>query len=389
MNTAEIPDALLDVIYDAATEPALWPRALRMIADLTGSQGVLLHGAAFDKGYIGFMHVSRIDEECIRTYVNHHMDNPWTEYMRVQPTGTLVRSEDVVPLTKLRRSAFFADVLRSQQTPYSAMALLFNHADFIGAFSMTRTEQQGSHGEREMRILRQLMPHMQRSINLSERVESYRLLQQANADALDALATGIFLLDAQGDVLFANQAGAQITGDTGALGLRNGRLFARDAASQNAWVTALRTAGLGEPVSAFPISAGRALLHVAIQPVRSADRERLRLLAHRSPAVIVLATPADAPHGATLLTRLLTNVYGLTPAEVRVALPSAQGSSPGAIAEALQLTRNTVKTHLKRVYSKTQVNRQAELMRLLANAAQLPATDLPGRHVPAGPRPQA
>jgi DNA-binding CsgD family transcriptional regulator len=143
---------------------------------------------------------------------------------------------------------------------------------------------------------------------------------------------------------------------------------------------ALRTAASGEPVAAFRVLASGPPVHIAIQPVRSLDRDRLRVLAHRSPAMILLATQAEAPAAAVpLKSRLLANVYGLTPAEVRVALPAADGVSLTAIADALQLTRNTVKTHLKRVYSKTQVRRQAELMRLLSDAAQLASH---GQHSP-------
>ncbi len=40
----EPSDQLLDLIYDAATEPELWRLVMTQIADLTGSQGGVLFG---------------------------------------------------------------------------------------------------------------------------------------------------------------------------------------------------------------------------------------------------------------------------------------------------------------------------------------------------------
>jgi hypothetical protein len=43
----EVPDRLLDAVYDAATDQQLWRSVLTQIADLTGSQGGVLFGQSF------------------------------------------------------------------------------------------------------------------------------------------------------------------------------------------------------------------------------------------------------------------------------------------------------------------------------------------------------
>lgn len=79
-------------------------------------------------------------------------------------------------------------------------------------------------------------------------------------------------------------------------------------------------------------------------------------------AMIIIVDPERQPEPpATLLRRL----YGLTHSEAQVALLVLRGEGLAPIAEALSVSLNTVKTHLRHVFDKTGVHRQAELVRLL------------------------
>ncbi len=56
-------------------------------------------------------------------------------------------------------------------------------------------------------------------------------------------------------------------------------------------------------------------------------------------------------------------LYDLTPAETRVFELLADGMTQAAIAAQLGIAPSTVKTHLLKVFEKTGINRQAELVR--------------------------
>jgi DNA-binding CsgD family transcriptional regulator len=60
-------------------------------------------------------------------------------------------------------------------------------------------------------------------------------------------------------------------------------------------------------------------------------------------------------------------LYGLTPAEARIAELLVGGATPAQVATELGLRGSTVKTHLLRVYEKTGVHRQSDLIRLAAS----------------------
>jgi DNA-binding CsgD family transcriptional regulator len=63
---------------------------------------------------------------------------------------------------------------------------------------------------------------------------------------------------------------------------------------------------------------------------------------------------------------LIARAFRLTPMELRVMLAIVEAGSVPATAEALGISDNTVKSHLKRLYVKTGVNRQTDLVKLMA-----------------------
>jgi DNA-binding CsgD family transcriptional regulator len=111
---------------------------------------------------------------------------------------------------------------------------------------------------------------------------------------------------------------------------------------------------------------------VLISPVRGRDRDRLPAGALRDPAAIVFISDPAVP--LVVPARWLEDAYGLTPTEARVALSIAAGGALGDAARRLGISHNTAKTHLHRIFAKTDTHRQAELARLIASLAQVRAS---------------
>jgi DNA-binding NarL/FixJ family response regulator len=102
-------------------------------------------------------------------------------------------------------------------------------------------------------------------------------------------------------------------------------------------------------------------LHLVLSPLRPGQS---------SSAVAALIVhdptrPCSAPES------LLQRVHGLTPAEASLASVMMQGCPIEQAADQLGVSVNTAKTHLKRVFSKTGVTRQAELVYLLLTGPAL------------------
>ena len=113
--------------------------------------------------------------------------------------------------------------------------------------------------------------------------------------------------------------------------------------------------GIGVPIGSA--ASEPVLAHVL--PLAQGDL-RTRLMPQATAAVFI-----TGPHTrASFDVDALAHAYGLTPAEARVLEQLLAGVTLGEAAEALDISLTTVKTHLSRIFSKTGVSRQADLVAL-------------------------
>ena len=366
----ELPDKLLDLIYDAATEHDLWVSVLTEIADLTNGQGGILIGRSLGAGEVHFDYNGRLSEECNRAYKERHIRNPWNEAMMLQPVGRVVFSDEVAPLSSLRPTLFFDEVLRPQDVAHNAMIALATKNDFQAAFNICRSQQQGPFGDDERLFLNRLVPHMRRSIQLGFRVDSYRELQRAGYDALDRLSAGIVLLDQQARILYINAAARSHESD-GVLSLRKSTITTHSASYSHRLSELIRAVLRGMPTGSMsvPRPSDGQLLTIVLSSVRSKDIDRFTDTGMPDAAVLIFIVDPTNSSGVPI--DWIVDAYGLTQAEARVALAASSGITIPEAAAQLGLSPNTIKTHLRKVFAKTGVNRQAELVRLMASIGLL------------------
>ena len=369
----DLSDKLLELVYDAATEPELWSSVLTEISDLTGSQGGVLFGQSTRKVF--FDYNGRLDADCIRLYQAQHVSNVWSEYMFRQPVGRLVGSDEIAPLSTLHQTAFFDDILRPQEIAHSIMAKLFGDDDFHGAFNICRSEQQGPMDEGGRRLISAIVPHLRRSVALGFRLDGYRAIQRAEYAVLDQLASGVILLDQRNRILYLNAAARLFGLEGGALSLRGGTLRACCQVHGKRLDDLILAAQRGMPASAMSIPriGDGQLLTVLVSSVRGRDIERFSDMSMPDAAVLVFIV--DPVNSSGMPISWVMDAYGLTQAEARVAVAASTGVSIPLVATSLRLSQNTIKTHLRRIYAKTGTGRQAELARIIASLALLKSDD--------------
>lgn len=191
------------------------------------------------------------------------------------------------------------------------------------------------------------------------------------ADAVERWPVGVIVVDAGGGVLWLNRAARAIVSARDGLAVGAGELAALRGADDARLQTLLKRAaaqGFGSGLLAVARADGRAAYQLSIAglPWTAAEPSAGRA------AAIVLVTDPERQAGD--LTAAVSRLYGLTPAEARLAMALARGMSPRAHAAACGVSPNTVNSQLKAIFHKTGVRRQTELMRLLLTgiAAVLP-----------------
>jgi len=268
-------EQLLDLIYDAAAENELWPRALTAIADMTAGEGGILFGQSITAERVYFDFNGRLNETCNRAYQERHMQNPWSQYMEHQPVGRLVLSDEAIPLAKLQASPFYDEVLRPQEIAHNGMMALAAREDFRAAFNMCRSARRGPFDPDEQRFLEWLSPHLCRSVTLGFRIDGYLAMQHAAFNVLDRLADGVIVLDRKARVLFANAAAQTMSGE-GSLRLHQSIGTHSPVHSQrlNELIRIALQGGTGGVMS-LPRNPDGRLLTILVSAIRSKDLGRL------------------------------------------------------------------------------------------------------------------
>jgi len=364
----ELTDKLLDLIYDAATDEELWAPALMEIADLTGSLGGFVMGFETRHRRVAssvFTFNGGMSEEAHRINRERHLGNAWSLHMVGVPVGTFVQSHEIMPLSELKRTALYEEVLRPQDMAHNFMVPLAAGQDFQVGLNLCRSEGQGPLDADGVGLISRLYPHLRRSLLLGFRLDGYKALQRGQYATLDTLSAGIVLLDRAGKVVFANAAMRAMSGAGAALRLRNSSIAAVSARHAQQLERLIQAALRDVPVASMSIphpQDGR-LLTVLVSSIRSRDLDRLDTVGMRDVAAMLFVVDPARP--LEIPAERIVDAYSLTLAEARVALCAASGASVPETAQRLNISANTVKTHLRRVFAKTGATRQSELARLM------------------------
>ena len=151
---------------------------------------------------------------------------------------------------------------------------------------------------------------------------------------------------------------------------RNGQLFAslskdeRQLKALLADVLSSSDDGSNNTGEVMPISrpSGLRPLQVLISPFH------INSASDRNAAKLVLLFVYDPELEVETSEAVLSRMYGLTPAEARIAGLIAEGRSLKEAGQKLGITQDTVRTHLKRIFAKTHTNRQTDLTTLILNS---------------------
>jgi DNA-binding CsgD family transcriptional regulator len=231
--------------------------------------------------------------------------------------------------------------------------------------------------EADKRDLAHLLPHVERVLELSWELACERSGRHALLDVLDQLSTAIVVVDAEARPIMINAAAEDILGLGDGMTVHGRRLEALWHGERTRMMQLIASAcappngpasGVGGHLKITRPSGLRPFL-VIVNPLPTpfcdgVGRQR------RVAAVVIKDTQAE-PHTSAASRQEIAELYELTPAEEKLLDLILDGSGLFEAAEQLGVSRNTARTHMKRIYAKTGTRRQAELVRRLAHLTGL------------------
>jgi DNA-binding CsgD family transcriptional regulator len=362
---------LIGAIYDCAIDPDIWPQTIEKICvalrcilgvidviDLQRSQVLFVRAWNYDLNRAAayaddIQYVQRLGP-----ILSQPIDEPWSA-VRLIPVERAMETQLVQEWTA---PAGHVDSLQT---------IVFRNSVRVGLFGAVRHESVGIATDDDLAILRMLAPHIRRAITISELLEMKALEAQPLAATLDTLAAGVIVVAADHRILFANATANRMFAAGSLVRSVQGKLLAvsADANAELSRAVALARddeAGIGKV--GIGISLRASCGEPAIAHVLPLARGEIRArLSPQATAAVFIARPGEAPE--TDLSAFAAT-FRLTPAETRL----LQGLVRGGMtlvetAEALSITHETARTHLSRIFSKTDVTRQADLVALIKDLA--------------------
>jgi DNA-binding CsgD family transcriptional regulator/PAS domain-containing protein len=374
---AESLDALetIDLLYQAAIDPALWPDALDRLSRATGGVGTAMIPIT-PQNTAGLVVSPALQE------ANVDYEREWWQYdtrvLRIfsrKLKGGVCCEAELFTDEEVARDPLRQEFLRAWGIGAFAAQLVTPLPNFVVAFSVQRALKRGQFEKRELATLGLLGRHAARALLISAHLGRAKSTGRVLSETLEQLQCGALIVDSTLHILHANGAAERMIGD--GLAFRHGQLTASSPAEQRRFQHFLRLAlcGGGEEQDGGPIAltrpgGGRPLIAQAV-PVSPRRAEASDWFLPASAAALVLVVDPDEQAASALATAL--SLFGLTHAESRLAALIGEGRSRREAAEALGISELTASDALKRIYAKLDIKRQSELVHLVDRLAMLPS----------------
>ena len=315
---------------------------------------------------------SGIDHRYTRSYFETYIKlDPATVGHFFAEVDEPMSTADLVPYDEFIESRFYREWARPQGLVDFVAAVLDKSATTAALFGVFRNERQGLVDDEMRRRMRLIVPHVRRAVLIGRLLDLKGAEAAALADTFDAISPAMFLVNAERRIVHANTAGHAIIAAGHLLHASAGRLTARSVQIQQTLGAAVTASAAGDAalgVIGIAVSLGNydgANFVAHVLPLTSGARRRTGATYSAVAAIFV----RKAEMGAPAPPQIIAETFKLTPTELRVLLAIVEIGGTPAVAEALGIAETTVKTHLGRVFEKTGVRRQADLVRLFAGFA--------------------
>lgn len=356
-------------IYDSSLDPERWSPTLERITqalhfhnaslsllDLRSGAFPLSITSGIEEPWLGLM--ARYDEAIINqwggmeTLASYPLDEPLV-LTWINPAAS---SDDNPYYTEWSKPQGLIDLVGIGLARDSLM---------FGALGLGRHETAGPVRQADIEDIRLLVPHLQRAIAISRLLDLRQITASSFETILKRLSTPVFVLSAGRQILWSNPAADDLLASTDMLANRTGQLWLAQRAAREAFtkVVSLLNEAEGAVTHGFDVPLhmedGR-LLSLYVIPL---DRA---LAGSRIQSMAVMVGPCGQQRDAC---DIVGSLFELTPSEQRVLSCIARGATVKATAAHLAIGEATVRTHLLRIFDKTGVHRQPELIALVSSFA--------------------
>lgn len=376
---------LISRIYDAALDQTAWAGILDDVAKQCDAHGCAIGLADLNSPMVQIQAGNSLySKDFLENYNRRFQADNVSEYQHLfrYPTYQMIRDTEIlageeVPaherptLTYLRERFGIG---------HRAAGRLNRDGSWIGALTLQHHQRHGPMTGAEGEVAGLFLPHVAKTVELTRPFMVLKARFQAVIAALDRFHIGVFILSPKGDVILRNREADRILDLKDGLSLdRSGQpLVASETerrALRDAILKAVATAGAegdrAETVLVLPRRSPGDPFLVEVAPIRGCGDELDPGFSGTMMFVI------DPMRSDVVSTEGMQALYNLTGAESDICRLIIEGLGTDDVADARNTSRETVRTHVKRLLEKTGTKNRAQLVRL-ALSVHLPIDKLDG-----------
>ncbi|HKY91879.1 MAG TPA: LuxR C-terminal-related transcriptional regulator [Nevskiaceae bacterium] len=361
-------DRLIGTMYEGPLESPPWSSALQVLKERLNALHVTLMLRPPTPDSAGVMiNSGGTTTEATRSYETHFF--ALDPFVRLQE-GEVVTAEELIGRQWLE-SPVYREYLKPLDIRHLLGADVYTRDGIECRFRVTRSHAQEPFSAVDKALVRLLLPHLKRSIQIHARLDTLESDRQLFAGTVNRMLLGIVSFGPSGQILEMNQEAKRILGEKDGISLSGTTLNVDSSAEGRELQRIIKQALSGGPeegpgvVQAMSVTrpSGRAKLGVLVRAIPLGEWSESK---QRTTAVMFLRDPESS--GAQPSHELVRRLFGLTRMEASLALLLADGLTLDEAAEKMNVRRNTARTHLRSIFSKTGVTRQTMLVRLLLNS---------------------
>lgn len=362
-------DTLLQLVgglYEAAADPALWGQFLRRLSFATCATSAAL--VMYDAGQEAYTLSSswKVHPEATRLYQEHYGSlDLWAKRALSKPNAWVGVSGSLCSLSELGTTEVYNDYMVKFGFEHGLFALVANTRTRFASISLYRDSSCSAFDASQGEIVRFLAPHAQRAFRLHLCFSELKTRSVGLETALDSISIGIIVLGHKEEIVTMNRCAAELVQENDGIlatrvGLRAHLQIESDLLAKTIRQAISRTKSSGPVIGGTVLISRRARepLQVLVSPIRNSTFPGPH-------GVAAVAFIIDPSRRSPPTEDILRTLFGLTPAECRIALLLGDGHAPRKIAEMVGVSENTVRSQIKSIFSKTGVRRQSQLIRLL------------------------
>lgn len=353
--------------YDVALGTSTWSAFLDVAQRQFEGRGATLLEQTADGRAAAIHAASGLEASTLQEYETYyrgrnvfllHREHLWTPgFVRTEETG--------LTATTLMRTEYYNDFMRPHDLRRAMSTTALRSTGSAVHLTIFRGHRAPEWETETMQCLERLSPHLRRAAQLFHQVGELTDRVVGLEAVVERVMRGAALLDGTCRPRYVNQPLRAMTSPLDGLLLAADRLMPELTSESRRFRTLVADAAGGGSGGTMRVSRrtskpGFAILVAPFRPSSGFGRSFAPLV------LVTVGDPSLAP--APGWSADLRYLFGLTPAEARLASSLASGRSLQESAAWLGISVLTARTHLKRVLQKTGTHRQSELVLLLRSA---------------------